>query len=345
MSSPYALPLISVVVIGRNEGERLRRCLDSVRAADWWDLPYELIYVDSRSDDGSAALARRAGAKVLQAEGPARNAAAGRNTGWRAARAGKVLFLDGDTVLDPDFPRQAAAALENGAYACVWGHRRELAPRQSLYTEVLDLDWIYRAGETDYCGGDALFRKAALAQAQGFDATLNAGEEPDLCRRLRADGWRILHIDQPMTLHDLAIRRLGQYWQRAVRAGQAYADVSRRYAGTADPLWRNEARRNLIHGGAVAVAPAALLACAYAAPAMAAGMMALGGLLWLRSARRALWKAGNWRLALLYALHSHAQQVPVLYGQLQSRWARRKGAATAFIDYKRAPADALRRQP
>ena len=96
-------------------------------------------------------------------------------------------------------------------------------PEHSLYNRVLDLDWIYAPGDTDYCGGDVLMRRCALEQVDGFDPTLIAGEEPELCRRLRHCGYRILHIDSPMTGHDLNITRFSQYWRRALRAGHAYA--------------------------------------------------------------------------------------------------------------------------
>ena len=326
-------PLISVVVIGRNEGERLRRCLASVHAADWHGLPYELVYVDSASSDGSAGLARRMDARVLHAGQPP-TAAAGRNIGWHAASADTVLFLDGDTVLAPGFPALAYAALYEGRYAAVWGHRRELAPCQSVYTAVLDLDWVYPPGESAYCGGDALFRRSALLEAGGFDGSLAAGEEPELCRRLRAKGWHILHVDAPMTGHDLAITRFSQYWRRAVRSGQAYAQVAARYGASDDPLWRRECRRNLLHGTAVVLAPAALAATTALLPQVAGALLASGALLMLRSAARARAKAGSWRLALLYALHSHAQKVPILYGQLHCAWQRRQGREPGLLEYK-----------
>ncbi|WP_052477428.1 glycosyltransferase, partial [Ralstonia solanacearum] len=286
-------PDISVIVIGRNEGLRLQRCLDSVHGADWNGLVYELIYVDSGSVDDSLERARAAGAVALPAQGARPSAAAGRNTGWRAAHADAILFLDGDTLLDPAFPKLALAALQRGRYAAVWGHRRELWPGQSLYTAVLDLDWIYPPGETAYCGGDALFRLDALIESDGFDDSLNAGEEPELCRRLRAAGWRILHLDVPMTLHDLAITRFDQYWRRATRAGQAYAQVAARFRTSADPLWLREAHRNLLHGAAIVALPAVFAAALATNPAVSVVLAAAALLALLRSAARSRWKAGG----------------------------------------------------
>src|SRR5271170_1419646 len=243
-------PVLSIVVIGRNEGPRLARCLESVSALRRVSGQKQIIYVDSASTDESPTIARAFNAEVIVLCAENSTAARGRNAGWRSARAPLVLFLDGDTVLHEDFPRLALDALaHDNTVAAVWGHRRELHPENSLYNRVLDLDWIYASGDTDYCGGDVLMRRCALEQVDGFDPKLIAGEEPELCRRLRHCGYRILHIDSPMTRHDLNITRFGQYWRRALRAGHAYAEIANRFHATSDPMWLGESRGNSIRGG------------------------------------------------------------------------------------------------
>ena len=186
---------VSVVVIGRNEGERLERCLRSVGLTNWGSSSHELIYVDSRSTDASVTRAQALGASVLVLDDASPCASKARNLGWKAARGQYVLFLDGDTELHPDFVQRALATLAEPKLCAAWGHRRESRPQQSLYTKLLDLDWVYPTGRTLYFGGDVLVRRAALEQVDGFDPTLKAGEEPELCARLRAAGWEIEHID------------------------------------------------------------------------------------------------------------------------------------------------------
>ena len=179
-------PALSVVIIGRNEGERLVGCLESVRRIRGVEGNVEVIYVDSASTDNSPQIARSFGAQVVILQDGKRTAARGRNAGWSKALAPHVLFLDGDTILNADFPSAALASLvSDQSIAAVWGHRRELYPERSLYNRVADLDWIYAAGITDYCGGDVLMRRSVLAEVDGYDSDLIAGEEPELCRRLR----------------------------------------------------------------------------------------------------------------------------------------------------------------
>jgi glycosyltransferase involved in cell wall biosynthesis len=331
-------PVLSVVVIGRNEGDRLVRCLESVRAVRGLDGPIEIIYADSASSDGSPARAAAHGARVVAVDATARpTAALGRNTGWRVATADLILFLDGDTVLHPDFPRRAADALgADPRVAAAWGHRRELHPEHSIYNRVLDLDWIFKAGFTEYCGGDVLMRRCALEEVGGYDGTLIAGEEPELCRRLRARDYRILHIDAPMTGHDLAMTRFEQYWKRSVRTGHAYAEVSKRFRGSADPLWRRPRLRNLQRGTFWALTPVVAVGASFAAwtPLPVLAWLSLLAIVTARSAWKARWKTRRWGLLALYGLHSHLQQIPVLVGQLQQALGARRGERRGLIEYK-----------
>ena len=350
---------VSVVVIGRNESARLPRCLASIQRAAWNGLPWELIYVDSRSSDSSVTIAKSLGARVLDLGSANPCAAAARNVGWRAAQGAFVLFLDGDTELEPEFLTQALPVLCNPKTVAVWGHRRESNPTQSIYTRVLDLDWIFAPGKVDYFGGDALVRRQALLEVGGFDDALVAGEEPELSQRLRARGWQIEHIDVPMTRHDLGIRSLRAWWVRAERAGLAYAQVAARFRDTSDPLWSRESRRNLWHGGMLLalslsmilalmmatlsvllsismpwIRESGLVRTPWAAPVV---VMLTGALLaaWARSAVRCRWKCPeNLALAWCYAAHSHLQQIPILIGQWRWFWLSRQRKAPPLIEYR-----------
>jgi len=330
-------PALSVVVIGRNEGQRLARCLDSLKQVHALPGGMEVVYVDSASTDGSPDLARERGAEVIRVTPERPTAAIGRNAGWRKARAPFVLFLDGDTILHPDFAAVAFAEMEKDAQlAIVWGHRREIRPGNSLYNRVLDLDWIYQPGYTPFCGGDALMRRSALEEVNGYDDGLIAGEEPEMCRRMRARGWKILHVDHPMTGHDLAMTRWSQYWRRATRAGYAYSEVSSRFRQSGDPFWEADRRANLVRGSfwlaGTGLAVAASLVLLRWQPL--AGWVLFVLLMGARSAWKARWKSLEWGTLFLYGLHSHLQQAPILFGQWQHWRDRRAGRRRGLIEYK-----------
>lgn len=329
---------ISVVVIGRNEGARLARCLESLGRARWPGARPEVIYVDSGSTDGSIGIAAGMGARCLVLEDASPCAAKARNLGWRAAKGEFILFLDGDTQLAPCFVAEALETMRQPELCAVWGHRRESDPGQSIYTRVLDLDWVYPVGRSLYFGGDVLVRRAALEAAGGFDPALKAGEEPELCARLRKAGWEIEHIDAPMTTHDLAIRSLRAYWRRCYRSGIAYAEVAARAHAMGDALWQREARRDFAMGALYVAFPVLLLAALAWDPRVAAAVLAAAVLVVARTAWRCRWKGPASRgLALAYAVHSHAQKVPAFFGQLAWHFARRGRGEVGLVEYKDSP--------
>jgi len=335
-----ALPSISIVVIGRNEGQRLALCLESIQKVRGVAVD-EVIYVDSASSDGSPEVASRHGATVIVVCPERPTAAIGRNAGWRHAASDLILFLDGDTILQPDFAITACRALQRDSYiAAVWGHRREIHPEASVYNRVLDLDWIYPPGLTQFCGGDVLMRRQVLLETGGFDESLIAGEEPELCQRIRPRGYGILHIDCPMTGHDLQITSWSQYWKRATRAGHAYAEVSERFRNTEDPFWTSDRRRNLILGSFWLISLAvAIAAMAFFGLVPVALWLSLLLLLSLRSAWKARWKRSTPGILLLYGIHSHLQQIPIFIGQLQYELSSKRRETQKLIEYKERRAD------
>lgn len=236
---------VGVVVIGRNEGARLIGCLRSTAM-----LGLQVVYVDSASTDGSQAVARAAGAQVLDLD------LARPFTAARARREGAdalfnarpdltyLQFVDGDCTLAPQWIPTAHQFLEeNRSYAVACGRRRERAPDSSPYNGMADLEWDTPVGDANACGGDALFRICAYQAVGGFDAALIAGEEPELCTRLRSSGWRIRRLDTEMTVHDAAMTRLSQWWNRAVRSGFGYAQAWQATRAKGYALYRRELLR------------------------------------------------------------------------------------------------------
>lgn len=214
------------VVIGRNQCDRLRLCLESVLT-----LSNAVVYADSASTDGSADLARSLGVSVVEIDSPPLNAARGRREGLIAAQsefphADLVQFVDGDCVLASTWPAIAVRFLRSHPTAgVVCGRRREEHPQASFYNRLADFEWDTPVGRTAACGGDAMMRIAALDEVGGFDPSLMASEEPELCSRLGGAGWEIWRLDSAMTGHDAAMFSFPQWWRRTVRSGYGYAQV------------------------------------------------------------------------------------------------------------------------
>lgn len=249
---------VAVVVIGRNEGERLRQCLRSVLA----DAAL-VVYVDSGSTDASVEVARALGARVVELDMRRPfTAARARNAGFdevvrTAPEIALVQFVDGDCEIEPGWIDTARSYLaRHPRVGVAFGRRRERYPERSVYNRLCDLEWNVPPGEVNSCGGDAIIRTDALKRAGGYRADLIAGEEPELCVRLRADGWTIMCLDHPMTRHDAAITRFSQWWLRAKRAGYAFAQGAHIHGASPERHWVQQSRRAWVWGVGI---PAAIV--------------------------------------------------------------------------------------
>jgi GT2 family glycosyltransferase len=250
----------AVVVIGRNEGMRLLNCLTSLGPMIW-----RTVYVDSGSSDNSAVEAALLNARVISLDmRQPFTAARARNEGYRRALQSwpevKFLqFVDGDCLMNAYWLRKARDFMQQrGDVAAVFGRRREQHGDQSIYNRLCDREWSGLPGSVLECGGDVFVRVDALKQAGGYSASLIAGEEPDLCVRLRALGWNVWRLDVEMTLHDAAMTRMSQWWRRNLRAGHAYAEVATLHWSSPQGIWRRSLLRALSWGALLPIASASL---------------------------------------------------------------------------------------
>ncbi len=323
--APGAAAGVAAVAIGRNEGARLLACLASLRGrAD------RVVYVDSGSTDGSAAAARAAGAEVvaLDMDRPftaarARNAGLARLTADGAAPPRYVQFVDADCEMRPGWIAAARAFLDaapRAAVAC--GRLRERRPEASPWNAMIDAEWDTPVGPARACGGIAMMRAAPLLEAGGFDPALIAGEEPELCLRLRAAGWEIWRLDAEMAWHDAAMTRFGQWWQRARRAGYAYAQGAAMHG-------RAPERHNVAELGRALAWGLALPALALAGLAITP-WSALLLLAWPAQVLRLRGRGMPWRRAAFLVLGKLAEA----QGALTWAWRRATRARTRLIEYK-----------
>lgn len=316
---------LGVVTIGRNEGERLRRCLGSVLPA-----VTATVYVDSGSTDGSNRMAAEMGAEVVDLDmSRPFTAARARNEGLRQLLQQHpdldfVQFVDGDCEIVQGWLEDAGDYLrDHPSHAVVCGRRRERHPDNSIYNRMCDEEWNTPIGEALFCGGDAMMRVPALQAVGGYRDSLIAGEEPELCVRLRQKGWRIHRLDREMTLHDAAMTRFSQWWKRAVRSGHAFAEGAWLHGAPPERHWVRETRRiwvwavflPLSIGLAIAILGAwwALLWLVYP-------------LQWLRL----FWRYGSARSSTFMLIGKFAEA----WGAIKFHISRLRGVAGTIIEYK-----------
>ncbi len=327
---------LGVILIGRNEGDRLRRCIESVKTL--CPQGTTVVYVDSGSTDASQSLAESQGLTLLALDlnrpftaGRARNEGAALVTA--RANPEHLLFLDGDCELVPNFLEAATTFLtSNPKVAAVAGRRRERHPNASVYNRLCDMEWNTPVGPASEIGGDALYRASAFNAVNGFNPAIIAGEEPDLCVRLRTAGWAIHRIDVEMTLHDAGMTRFSQWWKRSVRAGHAFAEGAWRHAGVGH--WVRPAMRvwvwTIILPALVMVSTAflhwwsILLLLAYVKPLVGA-------------ARFRMKRGDSVADAATYSAFCLIAKFAELWGQSKFLLSRLTRKQTKIIEYKAAP--------
>jgi len=322
---------VALVAIGRNEGERLRLCLESAAAR-----VSEVVYVDSGSTDGSTAFAAQSGARVVALD-PKQpfTAARARNAGAALALEGKgqiryIQFVDGDCELISGWLMEARQFLESHPeVVAVCGRRRERFPELSVYNRMCDLEWDTPVGQARAFGGDVMIRAAAFQDVGGYRSDLIAGEDPELAIRLRQAGGQVWRIDADMTLHDAAMTRFSQWWRRSVRAGYAYALGASIHGAPPERHWVRESRRSWIWGFFVpALGILSVLAGSFE---VSIAVFIIFILQWLRLFIKG---RGDRRLRLASATFLTIGKFAEVMGQFRFLWHRFAKKKARIIEYK-----------
>jgi glycosyltransferase involved in cell wall biosynthesis len=333
--------MIGVVAIGRNEGRRLIRCLQSALRDT-----VRIVYVDSNSTDNSVVDATALGVEVVRLD-PSQpfSAARGRNAGFERLVAlypeiEFVQFVDGDCEIADGWIKLALESIRrNESIAVICGRRKEREPTRNAYHQLIDLEWDTPCGEVAACGGDALIRRIAFEKVGGLDPTIIAGEEPEFCARLRQAGYKIHRIDHDMTIHDISMNRFRQWWRRSLRSGFGAADVAHRLRDVGDVYFAHQLRSAWLWGGVFPLA-SVVMAAALIPLGMSWALMPLAGCLLLyflqllRIARglsaRGVVFPNNLSGAWLLLASKPAQVI----GQLQFIFSSRHRANRSAIEYK-----------
>ncbi len=321
---------IGVVVIGRNEGNRLKRCLESVTK-----VTDKIIYVDSGSTDESVAMVRGMGLGVIELDLHIPfTAARARNEGGKslvkfAPNLDYIQFVDGDCELASGWLEAAASFLESHKdIAMVCGRLRERYPDSSIYNLLCDAEWDTPIGVAKTCGGNAMIRSKAFEAEGGYRPDLIAGEESEFCVRLRKKGWKIWRLDAEMALHDAAMSHFWQWWKRTQRTGYAYAEGAYLHGNTPEKHRIKESRRIWVWGLGIPVVSVSLtiwlgvwgLMLLFVYPAQVIRLA-------LRNSHPV---AKDWWQALFLVLG----KFPEAIGQLNFTYNRMTGKTARLIEYK-----------
>lgn len=320
---------VGFIAIGRNEGERLKRCLISLKR---YGGP--IVYIDSGSADNSVDAASALGAEVdALSDNEAFTAGRARNAGFDRLKENWpetefVMFIDGDCELVDGFVDAALLTLrDDPSIGVVTGRCRELYPDATIYNRLCDMEWNGPVGDIDACGGIFMARRAVFEEAGGFNPTVIAAEDDELCIRVRANGHRVNRIAHEMCLHDADMRRFGQWWRRAERAGHAFSQVGDMHPG----YFAGPRRRAWLWG---LVLPGIAIALAPFTNGWSLILLLLYPVSFIRTWRSLIRNGASMRHAGLHAAFLTLAKFPNLAGMIAYRLKRLKGDRIAIVEYK-----------
>tara|TARA_R110001583_G_scaffold38302_2_gene123763 strand:- start:4979 stop:5974 length:996 start_codon:yes stop_codon:yes gene_type:complete len=323
---------VGAVVIGRNEGQRLINCIESLKS----NIQH-IVYVDSGSSDNSLQEARHRNVDCISLDlNMPFTAARARNEGAKYLvdnypDIGFIQFIDGDCEVQSNWIDEAYKfLLDNDDYAVACGRRRERFPEQSIYNQLCDIEWNTPIGDALSCGGDALIRVSAFTQVGGYNYLLIAGEEPEMCFRLRSYGWKIRRICSEMTIHDAAMTKLGQWWNRAARAGYAYASSCYLHGASAEHFKVKEITSILVWAGLLPIL-IILLSLFYIG---SLALLVIYPLQIFRLAIKAMALNKGWKIAFFYALSVMMAKFPQISGIIKFAKNKFQGVNGRLIEYK-----------
>lgn len=320
---------VDVVLIGRNEGDRLVKSLASV-------VPQarRVVYVDSGSTDQSVANARKVGAEVVNLDMSVPfTAARARNEGFKALMAlgnapDAVQFLDGDCVMADDWLAKGHARLmTHDDLGLVTGQAEEMRRDATVYNQMFDVEWKRPVGDIEACSGNMMVLTRAFQAVNGFDPTVIAAEDDEFCTRLRKAGWRLERIAHDMARHDANMTTFSQWWKRAERTGHGFAQVGHLHPD----YFIRERQRALVYG---LFLPILAIIGAFMSPVVPVLVLGVYALSHARTVKGLLQTGLSRSEALHHAIYLTLSKFPNVVGMARYHWRRLTQAQMRIIEYK-----------
>jgi succinoglycan biosynthesis protein ExoA len=243
-------PLVSALIATRDEAASIEGCLDALAAQSYPADRLEIIVIDGRSADGTAARAAawsQARARPVRLiDNPRRNTPAAFNLGVGAAAGAVVILLGARARPHPRFVEASVAALQRTGADAVGGVVRTVGGNAGLMARAIGLaqrspfgvgDARYRYATTE-CEVDTInygaYRREVFNRIGLFDESMRYVEDDEFNYRLRAAGGRLV-LDPAIRVAYLARPSLGGLWRQRYQWGRHKPRVARRHPGQMRP--------------------------------------------------------------------------------------------------------------
>ena len=197
--------MISFIAIGKNEGWKLNRCLESIFLTIKLNSinKFEIIYVDSKSEDNSIEIARKFNKiKIFSIIGKC-NAAIARNIGAKEAKGDFFVFIDGDMEIMPSF---FPLVFENNRlkYDFVSGNWIDYH-YSNKESKVVIRKNIKKNNNSDIneftCGGLFMIKQSLWLSMEGMKTKFRRSQDWDFCLRLARNNIFLLRKKEILAKH------------------------------------------------------------------------------------------------------------------------------------------------
>ena len=173
--------MLSIIIPTLNEAKFLPNLLASLQKQTFKD--FEVIVADNHSTDTTRLIAQKAGAKIIDGGLPA----VGRNNGAKIAQGERLLFLDADVVLPPDFLKEAEKEINNSDFSAASCFIKPLSEKKidKFLHNIVNLYFRATEGILPHAPGFCIFVKKEIHELiGGFDEKIKLAEDHDYVFRI-----------------------------------------------------------------------------------------------------------------------------------------------------------------
>ncbi|MEM2741857.1 MAG: glycosyltransferase family 2 protein [Nitrososphaeria archaeon] len=203
------MPLVSIIITSYNYGRYLSEAIESILNQIYPNV--EIIVVDDGSEDNTRDVARCYPVRYIYQDNQGISAA--RNNGIKLSHGEYFICLDADDKLLPSYVAKTVNLIVKDLKvgfvvtgSIFWNEKRNFKtiwiPDRIYGKYSLHVGWKGALG----C---ALFRRTAFDSLEyGYDGSLPAYEDLDICYRLLLKGWRAKTIFEPLHLYRVHVNSL-----------------------------------------------------------------------------------------------------------------------------------------
>ncbi len=240
-------PSISVIICTFNGSKTVGDALEALSRLDY--AKYEVLIVNDGSNDKTEGIAKeyvqKFGFKIITTEN--RGLSNARNTGLESASGEIVAYIDDDARPDPQWLSYLALSFINTSHVGIGGPN--IAPEGDgtvadcvAHAPGNPSHVLISDQEAEHIPGcNMAYRREALLAVGGFDPQFKiAGDDVDICWRLRQRGWT-LGFSPSATVWHHRRKSIRSFWKQQLNYGKAEALLERKwpekYNGSGNCTW------------------------------------------------------------------------------------------------------------